>query len=111
MQKFTPFWRKMLKIALASWAPPQTLLGSLRVTTLPSPPSREGLLAFGACTFPNFLKICPPTLYIDFRLWAYAINFMPIIETSDFSHNTAAKANASVMLNFTIIEEHLNIKK
>jgi len=35
----------MLKIALASGAPPQTPLGSLRRS--PRPPNRYGLLAFG----------------------------------------------------------------
>jgi len=36
---------------------------------------------------------------------------MHIIDTSDFSHKTAAMANASVLLNFTSIEQPLNIKK
>src|SRR6218665_2601380 len=39
----------MFKITSVSGAPPQTPLGER--TTLPRPPSREGLLAFGNCSF------------------------------------------------------------
>jgi len=55
-----------LYIALVSGAPLQTLLGKL--TTLPRAPSHEGLLAFGACTFPNFRNICPPQSFTDLHL-------------------------------------------
>src|SRR6218665_2573390 len=44
IQKWTQFWHEMLKIASVSGAEPQTPLGEL--TTLPRPPSVEGLLAF-----------------------------------------------------------------
>jgi len=49
MQNVTPLWHKLLKIASASGAPPQSPLGEL--TTLPRPPSREGLLDFGNRSF------------------------------------------------------------
>jgi len=55
--------------------------------------------------------------WIFFKLDSYFFVFdicdklLQIIDTSDFSHKTAAKANAPAMLNFTSIEEHLNIKK
>src|SRR6218665_2015402 len=66
-------WLEMLKIAPVSGAPPQTPLG----TTIPRPPSREGLLAFGNRSFaPSALAISqifsrsvPPKLDTDFRLW------------------------------------------
>jgi len=52
------FARKLLKIASVSGAPPQTPLGEL--TTLPRPPSRKGLLAFGIWSFlPSALAISP----------------------------------------------------
>ena len=47
--KCTQFWHEIFKIVLVSRAPPQTPLGEL--TTLPRPPSREGLLAFGNLSF------------------------------------------------------------
>jgi len=53
----------VLKIASVSVAPPQTPLGELRPTTLPRPPSREGLLAFGNRSFaPSALNppLAPP---------------------------------------------------
>src|SRR6218665_684225 len=43
------FWLEMFKITSVSGALPQTPLGEL--TTLPRPPSREGLLAFGNRSF------------------------------------------------------------
>src|SRR6218665_1303041 len=51
-------WHEMFKIASASGVPPQTPLGKL--TALPRPPSREGLLAFGNCNFaPSALALSP----------------------------------------------------
>src|SRR6218665_2551416 len=51
----------MFKTTSVSGAPPQTLLEEL--TTLPKPPSREGLLAFGNSSFaPSALNppLAPP---------------------------------------------------
>src|SRR6218665_3392224 len=56
---------------------------------LPRPPSREGLLAFGnrssqlrafgACTFPKFLKICPPKVTYRFSPLIYThVNLLKI---------------------------------
>src|SRR6218665_862022 len=45
IRKWTQFSHEMLKIASVSGALTQTPLGEL--TTLPRPPSREGLLSFG----------------------------------------------------------------
>src|SRR6218665_3060639 len=70
-------WHEMFKIASVSEAPPQTALGEL--TTLPRPPSREGLLAFGNRSLaPAALAITPtwvvgtsaskPRLRLSYRL-------------------------------------------
>src|SRR6218665_250281 len=84
MQKCTPFWHKMLKIASASWGgrprppPPPRCRPQPPPPPPPppSPPSREGLLAFGNCSSapsalalsPNFSRSVPPKLHTDFRL-------------------------------------------
>ena len=61
--KCTPFWHEMFKIASVSWVHLRPLWGSLRYSA--RPPCREGLLAFGNCSFaPSELAISPTHVFV-----------------------------------------------
>src|SRR6218665_3612668 len=76
LKKPTPFWHEMFKIASVSGAEPQTPLGEL--TTLPRPPSRNGLLAFGNRSFaPSALALSPTRTYSLVYLRNFRLSYFP----------------------------------